>query len=187
MSNFPRFSKFIGTLKYAAWFISASFLVFSIVYFIFSEFSRHSMRAMNCEKYSPGEFDLMTTEILSKPVYLPPHKNSTSPITFQFNLTPFIFEDTILILESSKADSIIYRGPYQDKITIQAGNELLNEKGYDNFTFSVFKKKSHQICRDVYEAGQFWQTKKIVHIDLLPFREINPRTNLPVSFKLWTE
>ena len=144
------------------------------------------MRALNCEQLSPEVFDKNIAELLSEPIYAPSKNEPTAPVTFRFNLPAALLSDTIFIIESNKADCIIYRDTYQDKFTIQADKNLLNDGGGDSFQFSLWNKKTYEVCSAGHESEPFWQANKTVHVEFLPFRELN-EIGLPVVWKVRIE
>ena len=144
------------------------------------------MKAMNCKKLSAVEFNNSLTKRLAMPLYSAKLNELTSPVTFHFNLAQALLTDTTFIIESNKADRLIYLGPYLNEFTIQARQDLLDDKGGDNFKFLLFNKKKHEICVAEHEA-MYWQAGKHVYIDLLPFREFEPKIEGPVSFRVRIE
>lgn len=164
------------------------FALFPIVsYCVFIEFSRYSMRAMNCEVLSVHEFNLRLNEALIQPKYLADKKYGVSQVRFHFNLEPELIDGAVLVVESDRAGRAIYSGDYKKSIVVQAGYELLNENGSDNFKFIIFNKKNHEICSFEHGSTPFWQAGKDVYIDFLPFRELDPATGEAVAFKVRVE
>ena len=180
-------------LRYTAWLVLFLSVVLLATYVGFNEYSRYTMRAMNCEKLSPKEFDKLLAEKLAEPMYAANPNEPSAPVTFKFNLEPALLSDTILIIESNNVERYVYRDQYQDEIVIQAGQDLLQggpelldgRRGYDSFTFVVLNKKMREICVDEHGAP-FWQANKKVYIDFLPFRELD-KIGLPVTFKVRIE
>jgi hypothetical protein len=154
------------------------------------------MKALNCEKLTHEEFNKLLTESISRPIYTVNPNESISPVAFHFNFSAAWLNDAIFIIDSDKAGGYVYRGPYQDKIVIQAGEYLLSNKGRndtsyllsggDTLSFIFLNKKTNETCAGVHESEPFWQANKNVYIDLLPFRELN-KIGLPVSFKVRIE
>ena len=145
------------------------------------------MRAMNCEKLSPDEFNKDLAQWMALPIYSADPNGLASPVTFHFNLAATLLPDTFLVIESLKAHRAIYRATYRNEFTIQAGQELLRDKGADNFKILLFNKKNYEICVFEQESPHYWQAGKHVYIDFLPFRELDPQTGEPVAYKVRIE
>lgn len=173
-------------LRYAVHAGTIALFASTLIYFGYREFSRYSMKAMNCTKLSAEDFDKRLTNRLLSPIYTPKPNLSASPVTFRLNFSPTTLSDTVLVIKSSKVQSDIYRGEYRDEFVVQAGADLLSDGGGDSFELRLFNRKTYEACTAVHESERFWQANKKVYMDLLPSRELNT-LGLPVSFKVRIE
>lgn len=183
LASKTRFTKYAS---YAVWFglflVVASFAT----YFVYREYSRYNMKALNCEKVSTEEFESLLSGASQEPMYTANPNKPTSPVTFHFNFPYADLSDAIFVVHSYKAHGDIYRAQYKYEFVVQAGKDLFSHGGGDTFEFSLFNKKTHEVCVGVHESEPFWQANKKVYFDLLPERELN-ELELPVSFKVRIE
>lgn len=188
MNNFiqPKGNRY---LRFAAWFLVITAFISAISYIGFNEFARYKMQALNQKIRSSVEFDEYMGKILAKPIYTPESGSKTSPVHFQLDFGAGLSEDNnslVLISSDAAGYEFIYRGPYQKKFTIQADEKLLSSNygnGADNFTITIIQKNNRTTGTGVIESIRPWQANKTVHIQLLPFRELN-KLGLPETFKV---
>lgn len=172
--------------KYVLWLGLALLAASLIAYFRFSYYSGHTMQAMNCGILEPIKFEKVWTTTHLKPVYGARKNEPTSPVTFKFNLAPSELKDTILVIRSNKVHLPVYRAPYQEKIVVQAGADLLNNDGFDSFQIRLLNPITRLSCTEVHETTAFWQANKTVFMDFLPDRELD-MNGRPVGFKVRIE
>ena len=177
--------------KYALWltvFMCAALLT---TYVGFREYLRYNMNGMICFKKTPAEFEKGMANLLAERPYKAKLNEKTVPVRFHFNFSPVKVKDALLVVSSSKSNSlnsIIYLGAY-DKATfvIEAGEDLLRNGGMDDFEINLFNKETLEVCLAANQSIPAWQANKTVHFDLLPSRDVDKRNGLPISFSVRVE
>ncbi len=144
-----------------------------------------AMDAMNRQKLSVAEFEKFMAETVTKPVYQAAGRQQQK-VLFAFNLAPAQVGDVTLVIRSNDHSILIYRGPYQQEISVSADPSFFEEGGQDSFKFLILKKDSNEVLVAEHEA-RFWLANKRVRIDFLPERAIDEKTGVPVAFKVSVE
>ena len=174
---------------FSTWFVATVVTLSIVVYFVFFEYARYYMKALNCETLSTESFNESLSKAMLEPTYVPTNNKPTSQVHFTLDLGLSADGDTFVRIRSDAANKLIYRGPYTSAFTVQAGDDLLGANygnGADNFSIYIHQKNTRKVCGGVMESIRPWQANKTVHIKLLPFRELN-EIGLPETFKVSVE
>jgi hypothetical protein len=157
-------------------------------YLLFNEYARHTMKALNCSSRTLDEMKKRVAEVSSLPVYTPAAGKPKHAVTFHFNFLTEVTGEVLMTMQSYKLEQLVYRGPLQKKISIEAGDELLTEGGADNFKFRFIKLGTNEICSWEQERGaQVWKPNAKVFFDFLPQRELDTETGVPIAYKVRVE
>ncbi len=122
---------------------------------------------MRCRTMDREQFDAVRASLEQRRRYTPDEKSRTS-VQFRFNLDPSQVGESLFVIYSNRKRSVMYRGPYQDRVTVEIDDGLTSEKGYDNLQFRLLRLPEKQSCRWVNTRGYpYWRPGGEVEIRFL--------------------
>lgn len=160
-------------------------LIAAIGWFATRNHMKNTLRAFNCEQVSPEEVNVLIEQERAVPFYQVAKGEPTFPVRFRMNLSESALDGALLFLTSQKSNRLIFGGPYQSEFVVHAGKDLLEQGGMDNFRIVFIHPRLGQACSSEQEVGgRAWRTDVPVQIQVLPYKETDEKTQMPIAWKI---
>ena len=107
---------------------------------------------MGCEKIDRPKLAEERMRLEQLPKYIPRDRGHAN-VQFDFNLDSSETDESLFVIVSGRLGKAIYRGAYQDRISVDIDSKLSEDHSYDSLEFHLLQFKNQQVCRWINELS----------------------------------
>ncbi|MGP0017964.1 MAG: hypothetical protein ACLPHP_05305 [Candidatus Sulfotelmatobacter sp.] len=143
---------------------------------------RHmEVHSMGCEKIDRPKLAEERMRLEQLPKYIPRDRGHAN-VQFDFNLDSSETDESLFVIVSGRLGKAIYRGAYQDRISVDIDSKLSEDHSYDSLEFHLLQFKNQQVCRWINERGEpYWRAGAHITIRFLQEPTVD-KDGLPKRF-----